>query len=79
MKTRAYVFLDIKEGAADRAVRVLEGMAGVIMADRLEGNPDVILVVEASSREALAKLTVQAMTEIESITCGLRLLPAQVN
>ncbi len=74
---RAYILLDIREGKSVEAAEVLQSMRGVVMADPLEGPPDVVVVVEASDRQELARLTNRALASIESSIKGLTLLPVQ--
>ena len=73
--TRAYVLLDVRDGKAEQVVLALRSMPGVAIADLLEGPPDVFLMVEAPSRQKLAKLTVGALVSVESMTEDLCLLP----
>lgn len=77
MSTRVYVLLDITDGKSSQAVKDLRGKPGVLIADLLDGSPDVILVVEAPERQKLADLTNQALASVETVTKGIRLLPAQ--
>lgn len=77
MSPRAYVLLDIVEGKGGEAAQALRGKRGVVMADPLDGCPEVIMmVVEAPDRTSLAELTVQALASVEPMTLGMRLLPA---
>ena len=77
MSPRVYVLLDIEDFKSDQAVQILRGKSGVMIADALEGPPDVIIVIEASEREKLADLTMEVLESIESVTEGVHLLPAQ--
>jgi len=69
--------LDITDGKSSQAVEDLRGKAGVLIADLLDGPPDVILVVEAPERQKLADLTNQALASVETVTEDICLLPAQ--
>ena len=77
MGDRAYILLDIVKGKAEQATKVLRKSPGVVMADVLEGPPDVIIVIEAPERQRLAKLTVQALTSVETITDHASVLPTR--
>ena len=77
MSDRAYVLLDIVDDKAEQAIKVLRRSPGVLMADALEGPPDVIIVMEALERQQLAKLTVQALASVETITEHVCLLPTR--
>jgi hypothetical protein len=75
MSDRAYILLDITDGKIEQALKVLQKSPGIVMADALEGPPDVIIVMEAPERQQLAKLTVQALGSVEAITERVNLLP----
>ena len=77
MNDRVYILLDIVDGKTEQAVKVLRKSHGVIMADALESPPDVIVVIGAPTREQLARLTVQALASVESITEQVSLLPSR--
>ena len=77
MVARAYVLLDIVDGKSEQVAQALQGKPGVVIAELLEGPPDLIMVSEASDLQHLAKLTVQAITSVEAMIHGLRLLPVQ--
>ena len=72
---RAYILLDIREGKLVEAAEILQSMRGIVIADPLEGPPDVVVVVEASDRQELARLTNRALASIEALIEGLNLLP----
>jgi len=77
MDNRVYVLLEIKKGNSKQAARVLRGKPGVVIAELLEGPPDVIMVVEASDRQVLAGLTNQALAAVENIIENFLLLPVE--
>lgn len=77
MSPRVYVLLDIIAGKSDRVTQTLRNKPGVILADELEEQSRIIMVVQADDREKLAKLTIQAIDSVESITDGIQLLPAK--
>ena len=77
MSAKAYVLLDIADGEPEQAVQALRGKPGVVMADYLDGPPDVIAVVEAPERQELADLTVQALASVEAVIDNVWLLPVQ--
>ena len=79
MSDRAYILLNIVDGKAEQATEVLRKSPGVVMADALEGPPDVVIVMEAPERQQLAKLTVQALASVETITERVSLLPNRVS
>ena len=77
MSARAYVLLDITDGKSNQAVKDLRSKPGVLIADLLDGPPDVILLVEGPERQKLADLTNQALASVEKVTEDICLLPAQ--
>ena len=77
MSDKAYILLDIVAGKAEQVTEVLRENPGVVMVDALEGPPDVIIVVEAVERQQLARLTVQALASVETMTEHVCLLPTR--
>ena len=77
MGDKVYVLLDIADGKAERVAQVLRESPGVVSADTVEGPPDVVIVMEAPTREQLAKWTVEALTLVEMMTEHAMLLPAR--
>ena len=75
-KARVYVLVQVAEGHSEDVVSHLRRQPGVTMADVVEGQPDVIMVVEAQHRLKLAHLTIQALTAVETVTVGVHLMPA---
>ncbi len=78
MGVKVYVLLDIVDEKSKQVAQALRGKPGVVMADPLEGPPDVVMAVESSERLMLAELIVQAVTSVETMIKGVHLLPAQV-
>ena len=77
MSARVYVLLDIKDARAEQVAQVLRESPGVAMVDALEGPPDIIMVIEAEERQQLAKLTIQAISSVETTTENVCLLPVK--
>ncbi len=74
MGVRVYVLLDIVDGYGEDAIQLLQDKSGVMLADRLEGRPDVIIMVEAPSRQKLAEIIMPAIGCVADITEDLHLL-----
>ncbi len=74
-KARVYVLLEAAEGKSQQLVQAVRTMPGVVMADLLDEPPGVIMVVEATNRPELARLTIRALASLENITEGVRLVP----
>jgi len=77
MSARAYMLLDIVDRSCEYAVQMLRSRAEVIIADRLEGYPNVIAMVEAVDRQSLAETIMPVLGCIDGITEDLRLLVTQ--
>ena len=75
MDDRVYLLLDIVDGKAEDVAQFLKEVSGVVMADALEGSPDVVVVIEAPERKQLAKWTIQALASVEMMTEQVHLLP----
>jgi hypothetical protein len=77
MGARAYVLLDIVDGKSEQVAKALQVKPGVMIADLLEGPPDVMVVLEAFERLTLAELTIQALTSVETAIKSVHSLPTQ--
>jgi hypothetical protein len=77
MSVRAYMLLDIVDRGCEYAVQMLRSRGGVILADRLEGYPNIIAAVEAADRQSLAEAVMPVLDCIDGITEGLHLLVTQ--
>jgi hypothetical protein len=77
MSVRVYVLLDIVDRSCEYAVQMLRSKAQVILADRLEGYPNIIATVEAADRQSLAAAVMPVLDCLDGITEGLRLLVTQ--
>ena len=78
MNNRVYALLNIAHGKAHEVAELLRDRPGVVLVDSLKGPPDLIMVVEASAREELVRLTLQVLNSVESMTEGLRLLDSRL-
>jgi hypothetical protein len=79
MSARAYMLLDIVDRDCEYAVQMLRSRAEVILADRLEGYPNIIAIVEAADKKSLAEAIMPVLGCIDGITEDLHLLVAQDN
>lgn len=77
MNTRVYLLLDIADGKSKQAALTLRDMPGVVIADHLEGRPNVLVLVEASDRLKLAEFLMSALASIDNFTEDLLLLVAR--
>lgn len=76
MNAKACIPLDIVDGKTEQ-VQILQETPGVVMVKALEGPPDVILVMAAAERQPLAKLTIQTLALVKTMTVHIHLLPAR--
>ena len=75
MNARTYVLIDAVAGKAPEVIRALRGRPGITLADCVEGPPDIVMMAEAEDNQALADLTIRALTSIDNLTNGIQLLP----
>jgi hypothetical protein len=73
-KSRIYVLLSVIAGETERAAVQLRKVPGVITADPLEGDPNLLLMVEASDRLELADSLMKALSVPGDIIEDLQLL-----
>ena len=79
MSVRAYMLLDVVDRDCECAVELLRGKTEVILADRLEGYPNVIAMVEAADGQSLAEAIMPVLGCIDGITEYLHLLVTRDN
>ena len=77
MSDRVYLLLDVAEGKADHVAGKLRSIDGIRTADVIEGQPDVIAVVEAPERHRVAEITMRVISSVENMIEDLQLLPAR--
>jgi uncharacterized protein with GYD domain len=77
MSDRVYLLLDVAEGKAEQVAGKFRRIAGVRIVDVIEGQPDVIAVVEAPERHKLAEITMRVISSAETMIEDLKLLPAR--
>jgi hypothetical protein len=77
MSVRAYMLLDIVDRSCENTVQMLRSRREVILADRLEGYPNIIAVVEAIDRQSLAEAIIPVLDCLEGITEDLHLMVTQ--
>ena len=76
-KARVYVLVDIAGECHEEVASVLRCKPGVVMADNVEAQQKVIMVVEAQDRQTLAELTVRALASVEMAIGEMHLMPAE--
>jgi len=79
MCARIYVLIDAADERADEMLATLRHRPGITQVDRVEGPPDIIMIMEADEVRELATMTVQAMASVEHLTSGIQCLPVNDN
>lgn len=75
MTAKTYVLIDVNNGKSEQVVKTLRNKAGVVIIELVEGPPDAVMVVKATERQELAKLTIAALLSVEGLTDGVKCLP----
>ena len=74
---RVYILLDVIDGKPDQVAEKLRHIAGIRIVDVVEGQPDVIVVVEAPDRQRLVEITMRVISSAENMIEDLKLLPVR--
>jgi DNA-binding Lrp family transcriptional regulator len=74
MSDRVYILLDVIEWQTEQVIERLRSIAGVKNADLIEGNPNVIVLLEAPDRQRLAEPLMQVISSAENVIEDLKLL-----
>jgi hypothetical protein len=74
MSARAYLLLEIAEGKADQVANKLRSQSGVVVADILDGQPDIIVLVEAADRLKLAQFMMSVLDSVGRVTEDMHLM-----
>lgn len=74
MGERVYILLDVTEWQTEQAVERLRSIAGVRIVDLIEGNPNVIALLEAPDRQRLAETLMQVISSVENVFEDMKLL-----
>ena len=73
-QSRIYVLLSVTAGNVEYAARLFRNISGVTTVDTLEGNPNLLLMIEAKDRLQLADSLIQALSAPGDIIEDLDLL-----
>ena len=74
MSDKVYILLDVIEWQTEQVVERLRSIAGVRIVDRIEGNPNVIVLLEAPDRQRLAETLMQVISSVENVFEDMKLL-----
>lgn len=73
-QSRIYVLLSVIPGNVAYAAQLLRNISGVTIVDALEGNPNLLLMIEGKDRLQLADSLIQALSAPGDIIEDLDLL-----
>ncbi len=77
MSSRLYLLLETVNGHSEEVAQVLRLNSGVVTVDLVEGKTDIIAVMEAEDRQALARQLMQVISCVENTTEDARILPTR--
>lgn len=77
MSARVYMLLDILEDKYAYALQILKTIAGVVIADTLEGHPNTLVILEAPDRQRLVELMMPVLGSVDHVTEDVHLLVSQ--
>jgi hypothetical protein len=78
MGNRVYLLLNVTAGKSEEALCALRGKSGVVVADLLEDQLGILVMLQATNRPKLARLAVDLISAIEQITENVSLLPVSI-
>jgi hypothetical protein len=79
MSARVYMLLDILEDKYAYTLQILKTIAGVVIADSLEGHPNTLVMLEAPDRQRLVELMMPVLGSVDHLTQDLHLLVSQAD
>ncbi len=79
MSARVYMLLDILEDRYAYALQILKTIAGVVIADTLEGHPNTLVILEAPDRQRLVELMMPVLGSVDHVTEDVHLLVSQAD
>lgn len=77
MKTKVYILLSIRDEKSSEIARKLRGQMGVKTVEILDGSPEIMVTVETTGRQKLARLSISALESVEDMVTSVKLLPVQ--
>jgi len=73
------MLLDILEEKVAYVMGILKSIGGVVIADKLEGHPNTLVIMEAADRQRLVELVMPVLDSIDRITGDVHLLVNREN
>ena len=74
MCSRAYLMLDIIEDKVPYALQALQSALRVVAVDRLEGHPNVLVIIEAEDRQQMADAMIPVLDSVERTAKDVHIL-----
>ncbi|MBI5316948.1 MAG: Lrp/AsnC ligand binding domain-containing protein [Nitrospirae bacterium] len=68
MSDRAYVLINVLPGRTSDVVRALSGIKQLTTIDPCWGKPDIIVIAEVSDQDALTRLVLSRIHEIDGVS-----------
>jgi len=79
MCSRVYLLLDIIEDKVPYALQTLQNIQRVAAVDRLEGHPNVLVIIEAADRQQLAESIMPALQSVDRTAKDVHILINQTS
>jgi hypothetical protein len=73
------MLLDIDERKSARVIKTLRSESGVIISDVLEGHPNILLLLQAHNRPALARHITSILDSLDGVIEDVQLLVTREN
>jgi hypothetical protein len=73
------MLLDIPENKSADAMQILKTTGGVVIADKLEGHPNILVIIEAADRERLVEQMMPVLDSVDHVAEDVHLLVSQEN
>jgi len=77
MSAKVYLLLNVSNGNSNQVIETLKGQKGVIIADMLEGPPDLIIVIEAPERQKAAEYLMRILDVVGNVFEDMLVLPVR--
>lgn len=75
MSARVYVILDLVHAQSAQVARILQTKPGVAEIDVLDGQPSIMMVIEAPERLKAGEYLVNILDSVDGMVESLRVLP----
>jgi hypothetical protein len=77
MSAKVYILLNVSNGNFIQVIEALKRQKGVIIADMLEGPPDLIIVVEAPERQKATEYLMRILDVVDNVFEDILVLPVR--